>query len=188
MSVTGRCAVSWLARLAMPAVMLALGAYLGPVARAQATPMVSIAPTHEGCSILAGQGWLPGDEVVVSVGQAEFHVQADEQGDFVQAIPLALGPGTDVVYSWRRQGDAAAISVARTYVSAGSSQAESDRARSICASISADGAAAEVPRSATLWDVLGRPVLIASSVLIIATFAIVGLRRATARSMGRSRR
>src|SRR6185295_12841516 len=86
-------------------VMLSAGAYQGPAASAQATPMVSIAPTHEGCSVLAGQGWQPGDEVVVSIGQAEFHVLADEQGDFVQAIPLALGPGANLVYSWRRQGD-----------------------------------------------------------------------------------
>jgi len=158
-------------------VMLSAGAYQGPAARAQATPMVSIAPTHEGCSVLAGQGWQPGDEVVVSIGQAEFHVLADEQGDFVQAIPLALGPGANVVYSWRRQGDAAAISVADVFVSAGSVQAESDHPTSMCASVLADGATLEVPTSATLWELLARPVVIASSVLAVATFAILGLRR-----------
>jgi hypothetical protein len=177
MRLQGLGAVLSLAGLVMLAVMLGAGAYQGPVARAQATPMVTIAPTHEGCSVLAGQGWQPGDAVVVSVGQADFHVLADEQGDFVQAIPLALGPGTDVVYSWRRQGDAAAISVAHAFVSAGSAQAESDHATSICASVPADGATVEVPGSATLWELLARPVLIASSVLVVAIFAILGLRR-----------
>jgi len=168
-------------------VMLGAGAYQGPAARAQATPMVSIAPTHEGCSVLAGQGWQPGDEVVVSIGQAEFHVLADEQGDFVQAVPLVLGPGTDVVYSWRRQGDAAAISVAHAYVSAGSAEAEAGHATSICASARSDEATVEVPRSATLWELLVRPVVIASFVLAVSTFAILAFRRAAVRRIPRSR-
>ncbi len=156
MRLKGSYAVSWLAHVVMLAVMPGAVAYQGPAAHAQVTPMVSIAPTRERCSVLAGQGWQPGDEVVVSIGQAEFHVLADEQGDFVQPISLALGPGTDVVYSWRRQGDAAAISVAHAFVSAGSAQAEADHATSICASAPSDAATAEVPRSATLWELLVR--------------------------------
>jgi hypothetical protein len=82
-------------RGALIVLAMVLAAYL-PATQALAQPTVSVEPAPDGTLTLVGDGWRPGQELVVTVGPHAFAAQADLLGEFevqTQMLSSAGPPG-----------------------------------------------------------------------------------------------
>jgi hypothetical protein len=86
--------------------LLLLAALLGTASLALAVPLVSLDAAPDGTLRLVGNGWRPGQRLVVSVGPDLFAAVADSTGSFEVATGLTASAGPPATVSVRPQSRA----------------------------------------------------------------------------------
>jgi hypothetical protein len=99
-------------------VVLVVTAWPGAPAVALAAPEVSLQAAADGTLKVIGNGWRPGQQLVISVGGDEFAARADSAGDFEIATGLASYQGDVAVHrpELRPQTSPRSASLAEPYV------------------------------------------------------------------------